>query len=102
MRRYGAQARLRRTSPDTLVFTTSNGARRDKDNIREHVLAPVVARADELLAERGQHPLPRGVTPHKLRHNFASILSACGEEPATIMARLGHTDRLSRWPCTRT
>jgi integrase len=32
------------------------------------------------------------VTPHKLRHTFASILVACGEDPASIMAQLGHTD----------
>jgi integrase len=32
------------------------------------------------------------VTPHKLRHTFASILVACGEDPASVMAQLGHTD----------
>jgi hypothetical protein len=39
-----------------------------------------------------QAPLPSGVTPHKLRHTFASLLVACGEDPATVMAQLGHTD----------
>ncbi len=37
-------------------------------------------------------PLPHGVTPHKLRHTFASILIATGEDPASVMAQLGHTD----------
>jgi integrase len=32
------------------------------------------------------------VTPHKLRHTSASILVACGEDPASVMAQLGHTD----------
>jgi integrase len=63
-----------------------------EDNIRKRVLEPVIARADELLAESGQHPLPKGVTPHKLRHTFASILVACGRDPAYVMAQLGHTD----------
>jgi integrase len=64
---------------DDLVFPTSNGSRRDKDNARERVIRPVVAAADELLARRGHAPLPEGVTAHKLRHTFASILYVRGE-----------------------
>jgi hypothetical protein len=56
------------------------------------VLKPALTRADELLAERGQHPLPHGVTPHKLRHTFASILIALGRDPKYVMEQLGHTD----------
>jgi integrase len=56
------------------------------------VLQPVIKRADELLAGRGEHPLPLGVTPHKLRHSFASILVALGRDPSYVMAQLGHTD----------
>jgi integrase len=55
-------------------------------------MVPVVARADELLAERGEHPLPAGVTAHKLRHTFASMLVALGKDPAYVMAQLGHAD----------
>jgi integrase len=40
------------------------------------VLKPVLERAAELLADRRQHPLPRGMTPHKLRHTYASVLIA--------------------------
>lgn len=32
------------------------------------------------------------MTPHKLRHTFASILVALGQDPASVMASLGHTD----------
>jgi Phage integrase family len=32
------------------------------------------------------------VTPHKLRHTFASILIALGRDPAYVMGQLGHTD----------
>jgi integrase len=78
--------------PENLVFPTSAGTRRDKDNARERVIRPVVRRADELLAERGQQPLPDGVTAHKLRHTFTSILFVRGVDPPTVMAQLGHTD----------
>ena len=81
-----------RAGRDDLVFPTSTGSRRDKDNARERVIRPVVARADELLAARGKDPLPAGVTAHKLRHTFTSILFVRGEDPAYVMAQLGHTD----------
>jgi len=78
--------------PDDLVFPTSTGSRRDKDNARERVIRPVVAHADELLSQRGHEPLPDGVSAHKLRHTFASILFLRGEDPPYVMAQLGHTD----------
>ena len=37
-------------------------------------------------------PLPLGITPHKLRHTFASILVAIGKDPTYVMQQLGHTD----------
>jgi integrase len=86
------KARAYRCGPDDLVFPTGTGGLRDKDNLRNRILAAAVDRADQLLQERGQIPLPRGVTPHKLRHTFASVLVACGEDPASVMAQLGHTD----------
>ena len=78
--------------PTELVFPTSTGSRRDKDNARERVIRPVVAHANELLARRGQTPLPDGLSAHKLRHTFASILYVRGEDPPYVMAQLGHTD----------
>ena len=78
--------------PEERLFATATGGRRDKDNIRQRVMEPVAERANELLAERGLPPLPEGFTAHKLRHTFASILAACGEDLACIMAQLGHTD----------
>ena len=79
-------------APTDLVFPTSTGSRRDKDNARERVIRPVVAQANELLARRGETPLPEGVSAHKLRHTFASILYVRGEDPPYVMAQLGHTD----------
>lgn len=81
-----------KSGPDDLVFPTSTGGRRDKDNLRSRVLNKVFERANELLEERGRVPLPKGLTPHKLRHTFASVLIACGEDPISVMKQLGHTD----------
>jgi integrase len=86
------KAQAFRSSPDDLVFPTGTGGRRDKDNLRNKVLAKVFERTDELLERRGRVPLPKGLTPHKLRHTFASVLVACGEDPTSVMHQLGHTD----------
>jgi integrase len=86
------KANATNTEPDQFVFPTDKGTMRDKDNLRNRVLAPTIDRADKLLAERDQPPLPAGLTPHKLRHTFASVLVALGEDPASVMAALGHTD----------
>lgn len=86
------KAKAYRSGPDDLVFPTATGGRRDKDNLRDRVLAPVFERANEILEERGRVPLPKGLTPHKLRHTFASVLIACGEDPVTVMKQLGHSD----------
>ena len=44
------------------------------------------------MGERGLQPLPLGITPHKLRHTFASIPVAIGRDPTYVMQQLGHTD----------
>lgn len=75
-----------------LVFTTMRGGPRTKDNVRLRILRPVLARAEGLLEARGQAPLPPGITPHSLRHTFASMLFAIGEDPVSLMRQLGHTD----------
>jgi hypothetical protein len=77
---------------DVREFPTSTGSRRDRDNARERVIRPVVAAADELLVRRGHQPLPAGVTAHKIRPTFASLLYVRGEDPPCVMAQLGHAD----------
>jgi integrase len=86
------KAALANADLDDPVFPTATGRCRDKDNIRNRVLKPVARRAEELLTGRDHSPLPKGLTAHKLRHTFASVLVACGEDPASVMAQLGHTD----------
>jgi integrase len=86
------RARSENPGPDDLVFPTSTGRARNKDNLRERMLHPCLAVADELLLAAAEVPLPHGVTPHKLRHAFASIMVACGEDPARVQRWIGHTD----------
>jgi hypothetical protein len=76
--------------PDELVFPTSTGQRRTSDTLRG-LLQTVFDRADKLLAARGHVPLPNGLSAHKLRHTFASILVATGEDPISVMGQLVHT-----------
>jgi integrase len=84
-----AAGRVHATDP---VFPSAAGSHPDKDNIARRVMTPVVELASALLAERNEQPLPLGVTAHKLRHTFATILTALGRDPAYVMAQLGHTD----------
>jgi integrase len=85
------KAAAKRSGHDDLVFPTHKGKRRSKDNMRGLLLS-VFARADELLERRGHVPLPKGLSAHKLRHTFASLLIACAEDPVSVMSQLGHTD----------
>lgn len=49
-------------------------------------------RANERLEASGSVPLPEGLTPHKLRHTYTSLLAALGTDPGAMMDLLGHTD----------
>ncbi len=75
-----------------LVFKTRRGGVRTKDNVRLRILAPALVRAGQLLEVRGLASLPHGIGPHSLRHTFASVLFAIGEDPVSVMRQLGHTD----------
>jgi integrase len=79
-------------SSETLVFPTRLGGERNKDNLRWRILRPALARADQLLERRGRPPLPAGLSTHGLRHTYASILVAVGEDPVSVMVQLGHPD----------
>ena len=80
------------TSPDAFVFATAAGTEMTQGNIRLRALDKSVAMANEALGKSGAVPLPEGLTPHKLRHTFASILVALGVDPGTVMDQLGHAD----------
>ena len=61
-------------------------------NVRNRLLARAVERANERLAKAQAPPLPEKLTPHKLRHTFASLLVALGTDPGAVMDQLGHED----------
>jgi integrase len=73
------------------AFPTRNGTRQRPDNVRARILAPVLERANQLLAAEGGVPIAH-MTPHTLRRTFASILAVCDVPPRRAMYLLGHTD----------
>jgi integrase len=75
-----------------LVFPTATGRRRDKDNLRERVLAPAVREANRARQARGLLPLSRGLTPHSLRRTFISLLLASGRPVPYVQRQAGHKD----------
>jgi len=79
-------------APDAFVFPSAKGTKMTQENVRARVLAKAVAKASEKLTNAGDVPLPEGLTPHKLRHTFASILVALGVDPGSVMDQLGHVD----------
>ena len=78
-------------SVDEFVFATASGRPRDKDSVRECVLAPVVDRANEIRADRGLAPLPK-VTPHALRRTYISLMLEARAPLAYVMDQVGHAD----------
>ncbi len=74
------------------VFQTQAGGPLLQSNVRNRTLALSVQRANERLEAAGSVPLPEGLTPHKLRHTFASLLVALGTDPGAVMDQLGHED----------
>jgi integrase len=77
--------------PHHPVFATRNGRRNTVDNVRRTVVDAAAARANELLAARGQREIAR-CTPHTLRRTFASILAEVNLPPRRAMYLLGHSD----------
>jgi len=77
---------------DALVFATGTGRRDGPSNVRRRLLAPAVDRANVRLEADGAELIPEGLTPHGLRHTFASVLCAVGENPRYVMGQIGHAD----------
>jgi len=73
------------------VFATDSGRPRDKDNVRERVLRPVVNRMNEVRAKRDLPSLPP-VSPHALRRTYISLLIEAGAPLPYVMRQVGHED----------
>ncbi len=76
--------------PQSLVFATAAGTGLKYANVYKRVLGKSIEGANERLAKAGSVPLPAGLSPHKLRHTFASILVALGVDVGAVMDQLGH------------
>jgi integrase len=86
------KARTVDPSADAFVFASAAGTELKQSNIRRRVLERSVELANRQPGKTERAPLPEQLTPHKLRHTFASILVAIGVDPGSVMDQLGHTD----------
>jgi integrase len=92
---------VRRVDRAALVFGTKSGKQDSPSNVRTRLVAPALKAANEQLEKDREEVGPEHLTPHGLRHTFASLLPAIGENPRYVMGQLGHADRRSRCGSTR-
>jgi integrase len=71
-------------------------------NVRNRVLAKAAERANEELHQAAATPLPDGLTPHRRRHTFASLLVALGTDPGQSWTSWGTPTQHSRSASTGT
>jgi integrase len=74
------------------AFPTRNGTRRNKDNVRLRVIAPVVSRANDLRAAEGRPAIRAHVTPHTFRRTYITYMIAAGYDLPYVQAQVGHDD----------
>jgi integrase len=74
------------------AFPTRNGTRRNKDNVRLRVIAPAVARANQLRVAEGRPPIRAHVTPHTFRRTYITYMIAAGYDLPYVQAQVGHDD----------
>lgn len=60
--------------------------------ITRRVLAPAIARAAEMRAERGDSILPPQITPHTLRRTFVTLSAQLGRSASWVQSQIGHAD----------
>jgi integrase len=79
-------------SPEEPAFPTRTGGRRDKDNIRSRVVAPILDRANAQRQAADLPPIGIAVTPHTLRRTYISLMLSAGAEVPYVQAQVGHAD----------
>jgi integrase len=77
---------------DAPAFPTRVGTRRDRSNVLQRVVLPVVARANTLRLERGEPPIHAHVTPHTFRRSYITFMVAAGYDLPYVQAQVGHAD----------
>jgi integrase len=85
------RASAKPVDPDAYVFATGSGRPRDKDNVRERVLRPVVKKTNELREQTNLPPLP-AVAPHALRRTYISLMIEALAPLPYVMRQVGHED----------
>lgn len=74
------------------MFPPRTGNRCNKDNLRLRVIAPVVARANEIRTADDQAPIRAHVTPHTFRRTYITYMIAAGYDLPYVQAQVGHAD----------
>jgi integrase len=77
---------------DAPAFPTRSGTRRNKDNVRQTVIQPVVALANTIRAHRDDPPIRTHVTPHTFRRTYITYAIAAGFDIPYVQAQVGHSD----------
>jgi integrase len=74
-----------------LLFPTRTGRMDNRNNVRRRLIVKAVEAANVKLAELHLAPIGK-LSPHGLRHTYASLRSACGDPPAYTSKQIGHAD----------
>ena len=74
------------------ALPTRTGNRRNKDNVRLRVIAPVVSRANAIRAAEDRPPIRAHVTPHTFRRTYITYMIAAGYDLPYVQAQVGHAD----------
>jgi integrase len=61
-----------------------------EDNVRQNVIAPVVAHANVLRIARGENRIRAHITPHTFRRTYITFMVAAGYDIPYIQAQVGH------------
>jgi integrase len=85
------KARSPQTGSGEALFVNRKGHRQTVSNI-ERRFKTAIRRANVRLCELGVEPISEKVTPHSLRHLYASLRAAVGDDPVYIAEQGGWTD----------
>ncbi len=81
------------SQPEDFIFPGRYRDRpRERNSVRTRALHTSVKRANVILEQNGQKPIPAGITFHSLRRTYAALRAELGEHPAITAAQMGHTD----------
>ena len=82
----------RACGPNSYVYGTVHGGRRDPNRFRDRILKRTAELANTRRREAGLNPLPDRVTPHTLRRTYITLALSAGRDPRFVMAQVGHAD----------